>query len=204
VLALALAFPAGAHWDGMGVNFALFSERRAVELCLFDRSGRHEVQRLALREQTDQVWHGYLPQARPGLLYGYRVHGPYRPARGSPLQPEQAAAGPLCALHLVGACAGTTRCSATASATPTATCPSTAATARPTCRAARWSRPAFSWGDDRPPRVPWHEMVIYELHVRGLTQRIPGAAGAARHLRRPGQRAGDRAPASAWASPRSS
>ena len=76
-------YPRGATWDGMGVNFALFSESaERVELCLFDPSGRHELQRIVLREQTDQVWHGYLPQARPGLLYGYRIHGPYRPKQG--------------------------------------------------------------------------------------------------------------------------
>ena len=73
-------FPRGATWDGMGVNFALFSDSaERVELCLFDASGRHELKRIAFREQTDQIWHGYLPQARPGMLYGYRVHGPYQP-----------------------------------------------------------------------------------------------------------------------------
>ena len=76
-------YPRGATWDGLGVNFALFSESaERVEVCLFDSTGRHEVQRIALREQTDQVWHGYLPQARPGLLYGFRVHGPYKPRQG--------------------------------------------------------------------------------------------------------------------------
>ena len=76
-------YPLGATWDGEGVNFAIFSEAaERVELCLFDRFGRRETHRIAIREQTDQVWHCYLPEARPALLYGYRVHGRYEPARG--------------------------------------------------------------------------------------------------------------------------
>ena len=72
------SYPLGATWDGDGVNFALFSAHaERVELCLFDRSGRTELERVALPEHTDQVWHGHLPDARPGMLYGYRVHGPY-------------------------------------------------------------------------------------------------------------------------------
>ena len=75
--------PLGATWDGMGVNFALFSKHaEAVELCLFDPKGRREIERVAVRERTDFVWHCYLPEARPGLLYGYRVYGPHDPDRG--------------------------------------------------------------------------------------------------------------------------
>jgi len=76
-------YPLGATWDGEGVNFALHSAHAtAVELAVFDASGRRELKRFALPERTDRVWHGYLPEARPGLLYGYRVHGPYRPEEG--------------------------------------------------------------------------------------------------------------------------
>jgi len=72
--------PLGATWDGLGVNFALFSATATkVELCLFDEQGRREIERIALPEYTDEVWHGYLPDARPGTVYGYRVHGPYEP-----------------------------------------------------------------------------------------------------------------------------
>ena len=75
--------PRGAHWDGEGVNFGLFSEHaEGVDLCIFDATGRRELQRIPLSERTDQVWHCYLPEARPGMLYGYRVHGPYRPEEG--------------------------------------------------------------------------------------------------------------------------
>ncbi|MGB2972950.1 MAG: glycogen debranching enzyme GlgX, partial [Candidatus Competibacter sp.] len=73
-------YPLGATWDGEGVNFALFSENaEQVVLCLFDAKGKHEIEQIPLREQTCGVWHGYLPEVRPGLLYGYRVHGPYKP-----------------------------------------------------------------------------------------------------------------------------
>ena len=76
-------YPRGATWDGEGVNFALFSESaERVELCLFDRDGGNELQRIDLPERTDHVWHGYLPEARPGMAYGYYVHGPYKPEEG--------------------------------------------------------------------------------------------------------------------------
>ena len=69
--------PLGATWDGHGVNFALFSEHAIkVELCLFDAHGRREIERIVMPQQTDFIWHCYLPQEKPGLLYGYRVHGP--------------------------------------------------------------------------------------------------------------------------------
>src|SRR5688572_28886908 len=84
------AGPLGATWDGEGVNFALFSEHaEKVELCLFDAQGRCEIERIVLRECTDQVWHCYLPDARPGLTYGYRVHGPYKPEEGHRFNPNK-------------------------------------------------------------------------------------------------------------------
>ncbi|MEO8599427.1 MAG: glycogen debranching enzyme GlgX, partial [bacterium] len=83
-------YPLGATWDGEGVNFALFSEHaEKVELCIFESKGRQEMQRIAMRERTDQVWHCYLPDARPGLLYGYRVSGPYDPKRGHRFNPNK-------------------------------------------------------------------------------------------------------------------
>ena len=76
-------YPRGATWDGRGVNFALFSDNaEKVELCLFDERGRRELHRIPLPEYTDEIWHAYLPDARPGQLYGYRVYGPYDPKRG--------------------------------------------------------------------------------------------------------------------------
>ena len=94
--------PLGANWDGEGVNFALFSERAdRVELCLFDSKTRRETERIAMRWQTNQVWHCYLPEARPGLLYGYRVHGPYDPKRGLRFNPNKLLLDPY-AKHIDG------------------------------------------------------------------------------------------------------
>ena len=78
-----LPYPLGATWDGSGVNFAIFSANATkVELCLFDDEGKEEIERIELPEFTNEIWHGYLPDARPGTLYGYRVHGPYEPQNG--------------------------------------------------------------------------------------------------------------------------
>src|SRR5262249_60392932 len=84
------SFPLGATWDGVGVNFALFSAHASkVELCLFDIDGKRELERIELPEFTDEVWHGYLPEPRPGTAYGYRVHGPYEPAAGHRFNPNK-------------------------------------------------------------------------------------------------------------------
>jgi glycogen operon protein len=83
-------YPLGATWDGLGVNFALFSAHATkVELCLFDGEGQREIERVELPEYTDEVWHGYLPDARPGTVYGYRVHGPYEPDAGHRFNPNK-------------------------------------------------------------------------------------------------------------------
>ena len=171
------------------------STPRAVELCLFDASGRRELQRIALAERTDQVWHCYLPEARPGHALRLSRARPV-PARGGPsLQPAQAAARSVRAQHRRHAQLERRAVRLHASATSAATSRSTAATAPARCRSARSSTPAFTWGDDRRPDIPWHDMVIYELHVRGFTMQHPGrAAAAARHLRRARDRARDRPP----------
>src|SRR5712691_13079498 len=83
-------FPLGATWDGLGTNFAVFSAHaERVDLCLFEPSGRREIARLTLPECTDEVWHGYLPNARVGQLYGYRAHGPYAPQSGHRFNPQK-------------------------------------------------------------------------------------------------------------------
>src|ERR1700704_5187091 len=85
-----LPHPCGATWDGLGVNFALFSAHATkVELCLFDEKGERELERIVLPEYTDEVWHGYLLDARPGTVYGYRVHGPYEPTAGHRFNPHK-------------------------------------------------------------------------------------------------------------------
>jgi isoamylase len=166
-------FPRGAIWDGMGVNFALFSEHaERVELCLFDPSGRQEIARLALREKTDQVFHGYLPQARPGQLYGYRVYGPYQPRHGHRFNGHKLLLDPYARNivgklrwhdslfgYRIGHAEGDLSFDRRDSAAYL-----------PRCKVVD---PAFTWGDDRRPDVPWHDTVIYEAHVRGLTMRHP-------------------------------
>src|SRR5215203_5890693 len=97
-----LPYPLGATWDGLGVNFALFSANATkVELCLFDLEGKVELERVVLPEYTDEVWHGYLPEARPGTVYAYRVHGPYEPAEGHRFNPNKLLLDPY-AKQLVG------------------------------------------------------------------------------------------------------
>ena len=166
-------YPRGATWDGEGVNFSLFSAHAdKVELCVFDPSGRRELQRIELRERTEQIWHCYLPEARPGLLYGYRVHGPYRPEEGHRFNPHKLLIEPY-AKHLQGTLKwsdahfgyriGSRREDLSMDRRDNAA-------GVPKCRVVD---PAFTWGNDRPPRIPWHDTVIYELHVRGFTMRHP-------------------------------
>ena len=165
--------PRGATWDGQGVNFSLFSvSAERVELCLFDSSGRHEIQRVEVRERTDEAWHCYLPEARPGLLYGYRVHGPYKPEQGHRFNPHKLLVEPY-AKHL----SGTLRWSDAHFGYRVGHRQEDlsfdrrdSAQGMPKCRVID---SAFTWGDDRPPLVPWHDTVIYELHVRGFTLRHP-------------------------------
>jgi glycogen operon protein len=138
------AHPLGATWDGAGVNFALFSKHaERVELCLFDPRGRREIERVELRERTDFVWHCYLPDARPGLLYAYRAYGPQDgPHR---FDPNRLLLDPYAKMIRGKISAGLGRSQVVDT--------------------------AFSWGDDRAPRTPWQDTVIYELHVQGFTQR---------------------------------
>jgi isoamylase len=166
-------FPLGATWDGVGVNFALFSEAATgVELCLFaDAGNHHEVERIRLTERTDYVWHCYLPDALPGQHYGYRVEGPYEPAAGYRFNANKVLLDPYALLvgrdltwddALFGYRIGDDDLSFddrdSSRFAPLATVVD----------------PAFTWGDDRPPRTPWHQTIIYEAHVKGMTERMPG------------------------------
>jgi len=166
-------YPLGASWDGEGVNFALFSEHaEKVELCLFDQRGRREIARIPMQWQTDQVWHCYLPEARPGQLYGYRVHGPYDPLNGHRFNPSKLLLDPY-ARDIVGpvrwndALFGYTIGDKAGDLRPD---PRNSAHGVPKSRVIDT---AFTWGDDQPLRTPWHETVIYELHVKGFTIQHP-------------------------------
>ena len=173
-------YPLGATWDGEGVNFALFSEHaERVELCLFDPTGQNEVQRINLREQTDLIWHCYLPEARPGLLYGYRVHGPYAPEQGHRFNPNKLLIDPY-ARDIVGPLDWSDAHFGYPVADANADLAIDSRDNAPNMPKCRVTDPAFSWGNDRPPLVPWHEMVIYELHVRGFTIEHPDVPPALR------------------------
>ena len=91
----------GATWDGLGVNFSLFSANATkVELCLFDQNGTQEITRIELPEYTDEIWHGYLPDAGPGTVYAYRVHGPYEPEKGHRFNPNKLVLDPYAKAHI--------------------------------------------------------------------------------------------------------
>jgi len=168
-------YPLGATWDGRGVNFALFSENaEKVELCLFEGpDAPREVARIELPEYGDHIFHGFLPDVRPGQVYGYRVHGPWDPQNGHRFNPHKVLVDPYAKTVL-----------------------------RPTrwddsMFAYRVGHPdedlsfdehdnasnaplgavvdqTYPWGEDRPPRIPWNKTIIYETHVKGLTARHPG------------------------------
>ncbi len=166
--------PLGATWDGEGVNFALFSEHAsAVELCLFDRPDQKESERIALPERTNQVFHAYLPDVRPGQLYGFRVRGPWNPARGLRFSPQKLLLDPY-ARAISGELRPhesqfTYRVDRGSSAHELANDLDSA----PFVPKALVVDAAFSWGDDRPPRVPWSRTLIYECHVKGMTMLHP-------------------------------
>ncbi len=167
-------YPLGATWDGQGVNFAIFAEHaERVELCLFDApSDPHESQRIALPEQTDDVWHIYIPRMLPGQLYGYRVYGPYAPEYGLRFNPNKLLIDPYAKAvngtitwndamygYTIGHPDADLSCDGRDSAPFMPRCVVIDAT--------------FPWEDDRAPATPLHKSVIYELHVKGFTQLHP-------------------------------
>jgi glycogen operon protein len=161
-------FPLGATWDGSGVNFAVFSEHAVkVELCLFDGpDDRLERICVPLVDRTDMVWHAYLPDVRPGQVYGYRVYGPWSPADGHRFNPAKILLDPYARAigrpmiwndALLAYTPGKETEASTVDSSPFAPLGVVVDT-------------AFEWGDDRPPRTPWHKTVIYETHVKGFTE----------------------------------
>ena len=166
-------YPLGATWDGQGVNFALFSEHaRAVELCLFDTPEAFvESARINLSEYTDHVWHGYFPDIRPGQLYAFRVHGPYDPKRGLRFNSEKLLLDPYArsfgrsfVYHpsLLGCDPSNPHGDEINSLN-----------SAPYAPLYEVYGEQFDWQNDSPPRTPWHKTLLYETHVRGMTQRHP-------------------------------
>ena len=167
-------YPLGATWTGVGVNFALFSAHATkVELCLFDSpDALKESARIPLPEHSDMVWHAFLPDIRPNQLYGYRVYGPYEPAKGHRYNPNKVVMDPYAksvarTIHwsdeMFGYVVGHADEDASFDTRDNAAFAPLAAVVDP----------AFTWGDDRPPRTPWHNTVIYETHVRGFSMLHP-------------------------------
>ena len=145
-------WPLGASWDGHGVNFALFSAHaEGVDLCLFDGM---RMRALPLRECSDQVWHGYLAGAGPGMRYAYRVHGPYAPDKGHRFNAHRLLLDPY-AREIVG------RFSWPAHDDPAHSLTAAVVDER------------FDWGDDTAPAIPWSETVLYEAHVKGISRQHP-------------------------------
>jgi glycogen debranching enzyme GlgX len=169
-------WPLGAHWDGGGVNFALFSEHaETVQLCLFDETTRRETGRIFLPNRTDHVWHGYLPGVAPGQLYGYRVDGPYDPDGGHRFNPNKLLLDPY-AREIEGELDGAEMHFDDDSQ---GNIPDTRDNAASMLKS-RVVRDGFDWGDDRPPNIAWAESILYEVHVKGLTQAHPDVPAALR------------------------
>jgi isoamylase len=167
-------YPLGASWDGNGVNFALHADNATgVELCLFDSAdGRKETHRIKFTERTHHVWHMYLPEARPGQLYGYRVHGPYEPHNGHRFNPNKLLIDPYAKAiagtidwhdslfgYILGHKKGDLSFSKTDSAPFVPKCVVVDA--------------SFDWEGVQPPKIPYHKTIIYETHVKGFTKLHP-------------------------------
>jgi isoamylase len=167
-------YPLGATWDGIGVNFALFAEHaNAVDLCLFREDGdAEEAAKIRLTERTDQVWHCYLPDARPGQFYGYRVHGPYAPEQGQRFNPAKLLIDPY-AKAITGAIKWSNDLFAYKVGDPLDDrVPDLDNSAGGVPKSVVIDS-AFTWGDDAPLNVPYNRTIIYECHVKGMTMRHP-------------------------------
>ena len=167
-------YPQGATWDGEGVNFSLFSEHATgVDLCLFDRpDDAVEAERIPLTNRTDLLWHAYLPDVRPGRLYGYRVHGPCEPREGHRFNPNKLLLDPY-----ARAVSGPVRWNDAVYGyeighpdEDLSFDERDSAGSMPKCVVID---PAFTWGEDRRPETPWNRTVIYETHVKGFTKLHP-------------------------------
>ncbi len=173
-------YPLGATWDGLGVNFALFSANATkVELCLFDADGERETDRIELPEYTNEIFHGYVHDTRPGTVYAYRVHGPYAPEAGHRFNPNKLLLDPYARAHVgelkwdpavFGYEVGNDEADLSFSETDSAPF-------MPKCQVVD---PAFTWGRANKPQVPWERTVFYEMHVRGFTKRHPAVPEAMR------------------------
>jgi glycogen operon protein len=166
-------YPLGATWDGSGVNFALFSENATrVELCLFGAEGSTETARIRMPETTDQVWHVYLPDVRPGQRYGYRVHGPWEPAQGHRFNPNKLLLDPY-ARAIDGTITWDDALFSYELGGPEGDLKADSRDSADNMPKAFVVDTSFTWGNDQPLRRPWNETIIYEVHPKGFTKRHP-------------------------------
>lgn len=166
-------YPLGSTWDGEGVNFALYSEHaEKVELCLFDGPGKRELLRVQLPEQTDMVWHGYLPEARPGQVYAYRVYGPYAPEQGHRFNHHKLLLDPY-GKQIQGSIQWSDSHFGYRVGNKQEDLSFDRRDDASGMPKNRVIDSAFTWGTDAAPRIPWHETLIYELHVKGFTMCHP-------------------------------
>ena len=162
-------YPLGATWDGLGINFAVFSAHaERVDLCLFDPSGKRQIATFTLPECTDEVWHGYLPNAQLGLLYGYRAYGPYEPQRGYRFNPRKLLLDPY-ARRIFGELKWSDALFGYRVDSSRADLSIDRRDSAPGMVKGVVTDESFNWADDRPPNTPWADTVIYEAHLRGLT-----------------------------------
>jgi isoamylase len=168
-LAAGSPYPLGATWDGLGTNFAVFSAHaERIDLCIFDPSGKRQIATYTLPECTDEIWHGYLPNAQVGLIYGYRAYGPYEPQRGFRFNPHKLLLDPY-ARRIAGELKWSDALFGHRVNSPRADLSFDRRDSAPGMVKAVVTDESFNWADDRPPNVPWADTVIYETHLRGLT-----------------------------------
>jgi isoamylase len=168
-LAAGSPYPLGATWDGLGTNFAVFSAHaERIDLCLFDPSGKRQVAVFELPERTDEVWHGYLPNAQLGLLYGYRAYGPYEPQRGHRFNQHKLLLDPY-AKRIAGDLKWSDALFGHRVNSPRADLSFDRRDSGPGMVKAVVTDESFNWADDRPPNIPWSDTIIYEAHLRGLS-----------------------------------
>ncbi|HEX3982960.1 MAG TPA: glycogen debranching enzyme GlgX, partial [Acidisoma sp.] len=159
-----LPYPLGATWTGLGVNFAIFSANATkVELCLFDDQGEREIERIPLPEYSNEIFHGFIPDLRPGTFYAYRVHGPYEPDAGHRFNPNKLVLDPY-AKAVVGELTWDHALFGYTIGHPDADLSYDERDSAPFMPRCRVIDPAFTWGRDRPPAVPWDRTVLYEAH----------------------------------------
>jgi glycogen operon protein len=164
-------YPLGATSDGLGVNFAVFSANATrIDLCIFDARGRKEIRRMPLPECTDEIWHGYLPDAAPGLVYGFRAYGPYDPKHGHRFNPHKLLLDPY-ARQLIGPLRWTDALFGYRAGHARGDLVPDRRDSAPAMPKGVVTDDSFNWGDGHSVQTPWENTVIYEAHVRGVSMR---------------------------------